>query len=452
MKKISILLCALLSTGLSFAQNAEHLTFKGTPHCGFEDVLRKTQVPYATLLQAYKDAAATSPSATLAKTTGVVYDVPVVFHIVYSTQTPSLNITDAIVQGQVDIMNKAFRNTHADTGDTRTIFKPLAGDAEIVFHLATADPQGNATTGITRTESVLTYFGSTDGSLDSLERMKHTATGGHDAWPTAKYLNIWVGNMADSAGELSVLGYGIPPLNPIPSTWPVGSEFGLNGLVDGVMLQTNVVGINPPLAAAINNIYSKGRAAVHEVGHYLGLQHVFGSNGGGQASCGAIADDGMADTPEQSEISFTSSSCPSATKNTCGVGVSGDQPDMWENYMDYSRDACQTLFTHDQISLIRGVLDVQRSTLAVPTSINEIPANASFALYPNPAVNQLSVPIAGKVSQVDILNIMGQKLVHFEGAAAASKSYDVTALPSGYYIIQITVDGKLLNSRFTVAK
>lgn len=434
------------------AQNAGHFDvhLNGLPRCAFEDVLQKGHISYPDLARAYQ---AQAPAA---RGSGVVYDVPVVFHILYPSTHPEWNIPDSVVANQIAVLNKAYRKQNADTSFIRTPFKSLAGDAQIQFHLATTDPQGQPTNGITRTLTTRLYFGASDASLDTMEQMKHTATGGTDAWPGAHYLNIWVGNLSDSAGQLSVLGFGTPPINPLPSTWPAGTETLIGSMVDGVVLQVHTVGSNSSLNAALQGIYTKGRAAVHEVGHYLGLQHIFGSNGGGPAQCGALADDGIADTPEQSTNSFDNNSgttCPPSNKNSCGSGTAGDLPDMWEDYMDYARDACQVMFTNGQIALMRSVLASQRSALTgTPNAIAGVTARPSLMIYPNPAATQIAVAVNGPVSEITMLNFLGQKVLELNGAAAAAKVYDVSTLPAGNYLLMVGYAGRQYTGRFSISR
>lgn len=72
--------------------------------------------------------------------------------------------------------------------------------------------------------------------------------------------------------------------------------------------------------------YNLGATAVHEVGHWLGLLHVFGED------CES-AGDFVADTPVQS---MQASGCPIGQDSCPGKpGV-----DNIHNYMDYSDDAC----------------------------------------------------------------------------------------------------------------
>ena len=67
--------------------------------------------------------------------------------------------------------------------------------------------------------------------------------------------------------------------------------------------------------------FNLGGTATHEVGHWMGLYHVFQ---GGCASPG----DGIADTPPQSTLT---SGCPTGQDSCSGGGV-----DSIHNYMDYS--------------------------------------------------------------------------------------------------------------------
>jgi hypothetical protein len=453
----TLLLSVCLFAGQLNAQNPvfSDIKLSSSPRCGFADVLERIQYPYPEAMQEYKNIIANTKAVdAIAKTTGVVYDIPVVIHVVYNTNTPQFNLPDSVLINQISVLNKAFRKQHSDTGNTRAIFKPLSHDAEIQFHLATKDPLGNATSGITRTVSSRFYFGASVPSLDSLERVKSTATGGIDPWPTNKYLNIWVANLTDAQGNLSVLGYAIPPFNPVPSNWPGGVAGQFAGLIDGVVIQPHAFGNNNSLSSQLQGTYTKGRCTVHEVGHYLGLMHTFGSgDGSSTANCGPIADDGIADTPEQSLISqLAGGACPAATKNSCGAGSTGDQPDMWENYMDYTVDACQTLFTDDQVIILRSVMANQRNSLVGTTGMDAVRKNEVF-VYPNPASHFIQINCPQAFVRAEILSFNGSIVASYKCSPTMSKQFDITELPAGNYILKLaTANGDVYLGKFITMK
>jgi hypothetical protein len=130
------------------------------------------------------------------RVTGTI-TIPVVVHVIYNNGTE--NISDAQVISQINILNEDFRRTNSDADGTW----PQAADSEIEFCLASTDPQGNPTTGITRTSTSVSSFSAND-------NMKFNSSGGKDAWPSGDYLNFWV---CDLGGGL--LGYAqFPGGNP----------------------------------------------------------------------------------------------------------------------------------------------------------------------------------------------------------------------------------------------
>ena len=133
-----------------------------------------------------------------------LYNIPIVFHIVYHDDIE--NISNAQIISQIDSLNKDFRNQNLDNVifDKYPREKACATDAKIEFSLATTDPNGNLTNGITRTRTDIESFGCPLGRSDRepLERqpVKSMYLGGKDAWDTRKYLNVWICNLTGASG------------------------------------------------------------------------------------------------------------------------------------------------------------------------------------------------------------------------------------------------------------
>lgn len=136
------------------------------------------------------------------------------------------------------------------------------------------------------------------------------------------YLNIFVTE-----------GTGVLGFSPLFGT-ANGSGITIEACVMGVQGEGCGNGIGPGAGCGSYSIYNLGRTATHEVGHYLGLQHIWGSNG-----CGS--DDGLEDTPSQNTSNFN-----------CGVQNSCGTRDMNMNYMDYVNDACMYMFSEQQANLM----------------------------------------------------------------------------------------------------
>lgn len=442
MNKFAPLLAAslLLSAGAS-AQ------VKPQP-CGFDYVLDYYRKADPKFQQRMEDSYAEA-SKLSSKNTAGVYRIPVVFHVLYNTQDQNLH--DSVILSQLQILNDAYRHKHKDVGNIRGVFQPFAGDAEIEFYLPTQDPDGKPSNGITRTQTNIAMFANlfNDPTIfNSLERIKSTTNGGHDAWPTHRYLNIWVADMRDSTLERAFLyGYAAPPLNPLPPNWNAGQ---IPAITDGVVVHSAVVGNNNPTN---NGAYGKdGKTMVHEVGHYLGLRHIWGDAASISDTCSA--DDGIADTPPQAEASDPSVPCAAlAMQNTCGSHLAGDLPDMWENYMDYSSNSCQVMFTAGQVTHMRSIMENQRAFLKAPLSI-KTPSlfEETFSLYPQPASGNININYAGDIERIAIIDLLGKEVWNANGEQSNNRVHDVLNLPPGTYIITLQSQGQKLNKRLIINK
>jgi hypothetical protein len=350
-------------------------------------------------------------------------------HIVYKNANE--NLTDDYVTAQIDILNKCFLRQNADTTGLRTEFKPYAGKANIQFMLAQIIRKSTSIT-------EFTYAGSPNGA----DIVKVTAAGGSDAISPDKKLNIWVCDLGGGGGG-ELLGYAYPP-SGLPN-WG-GMQFP-TGALDGVVIDFMAFGGTSKLPKGNATWGCKGKTTVHEVGHYLGLRHIWGDDNGACQGDQGFEDDGISDTPHAADMS--PSDC-NKNKNTCNQGA-GDLKDMVENYMDYSSEGCQNTFTKQQVSLMESVLNNQRLDVRIPLKIEDYDFSSNVAVFPNPADNVVNVGILNlsyNSADFSLLNNLGQILKAEKiSNNRNSITLDVHDLPAGIYFLKIVIDGKYAHNQ-----
>jgi Pregnancy-associated plasma protein-A len=254
------------------------------------------------------------------RVTAKLITIPVVVHVVH--RTAAENISDSQVKSQIAALNRDYRAKNVDKSKVPGPWKSLVIDSKIQFALATKDPRGRKTTGITRTVTKAASFRPDD-------TVKSKSTGGADAWPADRYLNIWVCRLGEG-----LLGYAQFPGGPTKT--------------DGVVILSTAFGTKGAVSAPFN----RGRTATHEVGHFLGLRHIWGDRN----DC--TGNDFVADTPGAREANFGKPKFPHVT---CNNGPNGD---MFMNYMDYVDDAAMVMFTAGQVARMNATLAGPRRKLA----------------------------------------------------------------------------------------
>lgn len=356
-----------------------------------------------------------------------IYRIPVVVHIVHNSAAQ--NLPDSVIIDQIRVLNEDYGRLNADTVNMRSDFEPVKGNPKIEFVLAQIDPFGNPTSGITRTATTTQTFGSfglLTGDFSTLEAVKSTADGGKDPWDQSRYLNIWVCNMELPFLGPALLGYATPPTG-LPN-WPAGQT---PDLIDGVVIQYQAFGSNNPndLNFGQGALDVRGRTCVHEVGHYLGLRHIWGDG-----DC--TQEDGIDDTPNADNQS--NQDCD-ITKNTCVDNIAGtDLPDMVENYMDYSAETCQNSFTAGQVMLMHGVLENQRYDLVHnnPAGLTAV-QTLEMSLYPNPAKEICTVKIDNSSDfDIELIDLDG-RIVYASKITGGVHSIDLKRFEAGIYMVKI---------------
>jgi len=249
----------------------------------------------------------------------LLFRIRVVVHVLYHHSNEQ--ISAAQVRSQIQVLNRDFR---LKNGNRRSIPRPwrgLAADAGVEFELASVDPAGQPTKGITYHKTDRQSFGTGDS-------IKNPESGGVAPWDTRHYLNIWV---APLTGGL--LGY---------AQFPGGPE-----ATDGVVISHTAFGLRGTTVAP----FHRGRTATHEIGHYLNLYHLWGD----MLDCGGT--DHCCDTPTQRSPNYGKPSFPNIS---CDNGPHGD---MFMNYMDYSDDEVMALFTEAQAARIVATMTGPRASL-----------------------------------------------------------------------------------------
>ncbi|PCH97859.1 MAG: hypothetical protein COB85_02375 [Bacteroidetes bacterium] len=261
-----------------------------------------------------------------AKPSGTIYIIPVVVHVIHTGQAigSGANISLAQIQSQIDALTRDFRRLPDDGG----IAQGAGVDTEIQFCLKAVNRvdgssvSGYSTSGITSSNEV---------SVKALS-----------LYDNCCYYNIWTVTEIDgNNGGAGTQGYAYFPNN-----------CSYNKDKDGTVILYNAFGNDPGGGNGYNlKTYTQlGRVMTHEMGHGLDLYHTFGGGSCTETDCNTDGDR-CCDTP------------PHPGNNTnCGTPeCSGTQP--VNNYLDYTGEVCQNMFTLDQANRMRAACAGPRAGL-----------------------------------------------------------------------------------------
>lgn len=399
--------------------------------CGHEALVEKIHANPSmhAAFEQYKQLAQLKDEAQ-AKSTGstATLEIPVVVHVVLTTsQISQIGGTAGIVKridSQMVVLNRDYQKRNADSTRIPAVFKPLYGNANVVFKLARRKPDGTTSTGyeiVTTTQPNFDGTGGTVGSQFACSNVKYSSSGGAASWNTQKYLNIWVCAFDDN----SLLGVAFPQY--------LVTDFNMPSNEKGVVVNYLAFGKRSSLSDSYLTGIDKGRTTTHEVGHYLGLQHIWGET----SNC--TGDDGVGDTPLQADANY---GCPGQTTvyANCNNSVGGE---MWMNYMDYVDDGCMVMFTNGQVTRMQntypGTLTSDPSIFEWPTSVNTVEVDNKFDIYPNPSYGKININFAtvpASLEMITVTNTVGQKVYEQKAANTDIYNIDITGMSKGVYFVQ----------------
>ncbi len=362
--------------------------------------------------------------------------IPIVVHVIHNNATNTTggrdnsNISDDQIKEQIRVLNEDYRRKTGTRGfNTNTV----GADTGIEFYLATIDPNGRATNGITRHyyPQKTTFDVFTDDQLLAEISIKD------GEWPTDRYLNIWVTRFSNNYLGISQF----PAVTGVPG---LDNSNELQARTDGIFIDFRVFGIG---SAVTSRLYNLGRTTTHEIGHWLGLVHTWGDT-----NCG---DDYCADTP-QCENGNQSTNCGPVFSNCNGVRTRN----MTENYLDYSPDSCMNIFTKNQAERMLAVIEkAPRRNRLVKYWCAQLPFgdNLSVELYPNPAIDVVNIKVIQKTFgtfEVEIFSLTGQLISQqeYKDYPSWNIEYPTLNLPPGTYIVRVKTKDETITKRMVITR
>ncbi len=371
------------------------------------------------------------------KTTFTNYTIPVIIHVIHGGEAVGTfpNLSLAQLNSQIAVLNHDYAGTGYNTNTVPSVFANLIANTGVQFCMALKDPNGNtlAEPGIERincSSKGWTNPHSISNSTNNttfINYMDNTIKPA-SIWDPVKYLNIWVSDRPN--GGLG-LGYAM---------FPAGS--GLSGITSGVGTSTNdglwcwgqCFGTTGTLASG----YDKGRVSSHEIGHYLGLRHIWGD-----ANC---ASDYCSDTPPSQDANYN---CPTFPHNqgTCSGNTNGE---MTMNIMDYTNDPCKYMFTPNQATRMqtamangtnRKLLGTHGlcSTIGIDANPDEV-LLTSLTVFPNPSTGSFEVRFNHQdntVYTIQLCDVLGC-VVFSESNRSSAYPGNFTVKEKGMYLLIVS--------------
>ena len=378
---------------------------------------REDSIGYENFLSVVKYAKA-NPSIS---TRSIVY-IPVVIHVVADESVQPVSSAQALQQ--LDVLNADFAGRGENISKLSDEFVSLIGNAEIQFCLATINPTGQPTSGITFTETDRNDI-ALQTEFEGRKAIHYDQWGGKSGWDPSRYINIWIGEYGDVLGSAT-----------FPGMSPFSEEI-------GVILDPKYFGSIGD--AGHSGFFGGGHTLTHEMGHFFGLKHIWGNDTDNTCD----DSDNIDDTPNAAGPYYD---CPSGEQLSCGTS------NMYQNFMDFTDDRCLAAFTHGQTLFMKAVLETYYPNLATETACLQTsesfdhwydqliwsndPTSNTYVIY-NPEIWM-------NTKDVLVYSVDGKLILEARWEEGWSYLLDLGHVASGIYIVSIA-DGDNRHVRKVIA-
>jgi len=345
-----------------------------------------------------------------------IINVPVVFHLVISSQAATL--PEQAYYDAVQVLNENFRRQNADAqytgvygggyninqfGQLSWFTIPYGGvDMEINFSFS------NYTLDIVPSLPLV--------DASNYEQIKYSFN--HSEYSPQNYLKVWIVPMVDGGLE------GV-------STFPW--DFPANPTMDGIVLDYSDIGYSTP------QYYD---CLTHEVGHWVGLRHIWGDS-----FCG---DDYVIDTyPQPNESINMGQSCNYFLVQCPNFNNGYEYAHMFDNYMDYSSSSCMNFFSQGQKERAHYYLQTFRTSIAT----NIIEKQSNNKLYCYKSSDDIFIFKDGNIlTKISIYSIDGKlnRIITGQELQNTNINLNSSSLMPGIYIV--VCEGKEMNHTLKIIK